>query len=226
MSKDSASGSGPASGAEAERTTTADLTAALAELRREVEERRLIEEQLQREIAERKLAEDKLRQEIAERAEAEQRLRREVMERAEVEQELRGMLNIIRQQEEAIRAMATPILKLWDGVLTMPVIGRMDSVRATQMMESLLHEITKTRSRYTILDLTGVDDLDANAANHLLNLMRASALLGTRCLVSGISPKMAQTIIGLGLSLTQLATFSTLEEALHHAIEQLAARRR
>jgi len=224
MSNDTASGRGPESGAD--KANTADLTVALAEVRKEVEERRLIEERLQREIAERTLAEDKLRQEIAERVEAEQRLRREVMERAEVEQELRGMLNIIRQQEEAIRAMATPILKLWDGVLTMPVIGRMDSVRATQMMESLLHEITKTRSRYTILDLTGVDDLDASAANHLLNLMRASALLGTRCLVSGISPKMAQTIIGLGLSLTQLATFSTLEEALHHAIEQLAARRR
>jgi rsbT co-antagonist protein RsbR len=187
------------------QATGADLAAALEKLRR---------------------AEADLQHERAERAETEQRLQREVSERAEVEQELRGMLNIIRQQEEAIRAMATPILRLWDGVLTMPVVGRLDSIRATQMMESLLHEITRTRSRFTILDLTGAEDLDASAANHLLNLMRAAGLLGTRCLVSGISPKMAQTIIGLGLSLTQLATFSTLEEALHHAIQESAARQR
>lgn len=207
-------------------TAAADLTAALEKLQREIEERKLIEARLEREIDERRRTEANLQREIAERAETEQRLRREVTERAEVEQELRGMLNIIRQQEEAIRAMTTPILRLWDGVLTMPVIGRLDSIRATQMMESLLHEITRTRSRFTILDLTGAEDLDDSAANHLLNLMRAAGLLGTRCLVSGISPKMAQTIISLGLSLTELATFSTLEEALHHAIQESAARQK
>jgi anti-anti-sigma regulatory factor len=183
-------------------------------------------ENLERERRERKLVEQRLEQEIAARAEAEQRLQRETSRSLEMEEELRGMLNIIRQQEEAIRAMATPILRLWEGVLTMPVIGRLDSIRATQMMERLLHEITRTRSRFTILDLTGAEDLDASAANHLLNLMRAAGLLGTRCLVSGISPKMAQTIISLGLSLTELSTFSSLEEALHHAIQQSAARQR
>lgn len=183
-------------------------------------------ENLEREGRARELAEQRLAQEIAARGEAEQRLQRESAMRLELEQELRGTLNIIRQQEEAIRAMTTPILRLWAGVLTMPVIGRMDSVRATQMMESLLHEITRTRSRFTILDLTGAEDLDASAANHLLNLIRAAGLLGTRCLVSGISPKMAQTIISLGLSLTELSTFSSLEEALHHALQESAARQR
>jgi anti-anti-sigma regulatory factor len=183
-------------------------------------------EELRREVEERKRAEENLRREVEERKRVEENLRREVAERADLEQELQGMLTIIRRQEESIRAMATPILKLWDGVLTMPVIGRLDSIRATQMMENLLYEITKTRSRYTILDLTGVDEIDASVANHLLNLVRAAGLLGTRCLVSGISPTMAQTIIGLGLSLTQLASFGTLEEALHHAIAQSAERRR
>jgi rsbT co-antagonist protein RsbR len=183
-------------------------------------------EKLERAVRERKLVEEKLSREIAARIEAEERLQKETAERAEMEQELRSTLNIIRQQEEAIRAMATPILRLWASVLTMPVIGRLDSIRATQMMERLLHEITKTRSRFTILDLTGAEDLDASAANHLLNLIRAAGLLGTRCLVSGISPKMAQTIISLGLSLAELATFSTLEEALHHAIQESAARQR
>src|SRR4051812_38346454 len=108
-------------------------------------------ENLEREGRERKLVEQRLAQEIAARGEAEQRLQRESAMRLELEQELRGTLNIIRQQEEAIRAMTTPILRLWASVLTMLVIGRMDSVRATQMMESLLHEITRTRSRFTIL---------------------------------------------------------------------------
>jgi rsbT co-antagonist protein RsbR len=188
------------------------LAAAIEKLEREAGERRRVEEQLEREIAA--------------RVEAEQQLQRALSERAEMEHELRVMLNLVRQQEEAIRAMATPILRLWAGVLTMPVIGRLDSVRATQMMESLLHEIRRTRSRFTILDLTGAEDLDASAANHLLNLMRAAGLLGTRCLVSGISPKMAKTIISLGLSLTELSTFSTLEEALYHAIQESAARQK
>lgn len=194
MSNDDQKSAAAEPGARDDMVNSADLTVALENLRREVEERKI----------------------------AEEKLRREVEERAAVEQELRGMLNIIRQQEEAIRAMATPILRVWDGVLTMPVIGRLDSIRATHMMESLLHEITKTRARHTILDLTGVDDLDATAANHLLNLIRAAGLLGTRCLVSGISPKMAQTIISLGLSLTQLESFSTLEEALRHALDESA----
>src|SRR6185503_2828894 len=137
-------------------------------------------ERLQREVQERRLAEERLTQEIQERKLAEERLTQEIQDRRQVEQELRVNLDIIQRQEAAIRAMSTPILELWEGVLTMPVIGRVDSGRAAQMMEQLLVEITQKRARITILDLTAVEIIDADAANHVLRLVRAAALLGTR----------------------------------------------
>ncbi|UQA62597.1 STAS domain-containing protein [Polyangium aurulentum] len=149
-----------------------------------------------------------------------ERLRGEVEERKRVEAELRAKLDVIRRQEEAIRAMSTPILQIWEGVLTMPVIGLVDSTRAGQMMEALLEEITRTQARFTILDLTGVDMIDTGAAGHLLKVVQAARLLGTRCLVSGISPAMAGTVVNLELDLGELETFATLEAALRHAIRE------
>jgi rsbT co-antagonist protein RsbR len=143
-----------------------------------------------------------------------------VHQRERVEQELRAKLMIIRRQEEAIRAMSTPILRIWEGVLTMPLIGLMDSMRAAQMMETLLDAISKTHVRFTILDLTGVDVIDTSAANHILRLVRGAALMGTRCIISGITPSMANTIVGLGLDLSELLTFNTLEAALRFAIQE------
>lgn len=174
-----------------EHATRADLTSALERLRSEVEERRRVEEDL----------------------------RREVEERKRIEEELTNKADLVRRQEEAIRAMSTPILQLWDGVLTMPVIGLMDSTRASMMMESLLAAITEKQARFTILDLTGVEVIDSAAASHVLSLVQAARLLGTQCLVSGISPAMASTIVSIGLDLSTLKTFGTLEAALRFAIK-------
>lgn len=187
----------------ADTATKADLTVAL--------------ETLQKEMLERKQAEAT----SAELASALENLRKEVQQRERVEQELRAKLMIIRRQEEAIRAMSTPILQLWEGVLTMPVVGLMDSMRAAQMMETLLDAIAKTHVRVTILDLTGVDVIDTSAANHILRLVRGAGLMGTRCFISGISPGMANTIVGLGVDLSELLTFNTLEAALRFAIEAI-----
>lgn len=174
-----------------EHATRADLTTALEQLRKEIDERRVIEESL----------------------------RQEVENRTRVEEELRSKIELIRRQDDAIRSMSTPILKCWEGVLTMPVIGLVDSTRAALMMENLLEEVTKTQARFTILDLTGVDVLDTAAALHLLSLVKAAGLLGTQCLVSGISPAMAGTIVSVGLDLGLLKTFGTLEAALQFAIK-------
>jgi rsbT co-antagonist protein RsbR len=181
-----------------------DLAAALQRLRKEVAERKSIAEELEQQIAERKLTEE--------------RLLREVQERTTMEQNLRSKLDIIRQQEEAIRAMSTPILQLWEGVLTMPVIGVVDTNRAAQMMENLLQEITKTQAQFTILDLTGVDMMDTSAADHLLKLVQAAGLLGAKCVVSGISPNMANAIVGLGVDLGDVPTFGNLQSALRYVI--------
>ncbi len=203
-----------------EKATKADLTAAFNRLRTEVEERSRVEDELRREIEERSRMESELRREVEERKRFEEELRREVEERARIEEELRNKLDLIRRQEDAMRAMATPILQLWEGVLTMPVVGVVDSSRAAQMMENLLEQIAHTHARFTILDLTGVEVLDTSAAGHLLKLVQAARLLGTRCLISGISPGMASTIVALQIELRELETFGTLESALRHAIQQ------
>lgn len=163
---------------------------------------------------------ERLRLEVRERRAAEEKLTEEVRERKQTERTLLEKLEIIRRQEESIRAMSTPILRLWEGILALPVIGLVDSARAAQMMESLLDAIVQTKARHTILDLTGVEVMDTSAANHLLKVVRAATLLGTQCLVSGISPRMAQTIVGLDLDLGELVSFSTLESALRYALEQ------
>jgi PAS domain S-box-containing protein len=147
----------------------------------------------------------------AELAEKNRQLSLEMAERAQAERTLVS-------QREALRALSTPILKLWDGVLALPVIGLVDSARAAQMMERLLEEIVRSGARSSILDLTGVELVDTSTASYLLKLVRAAALLGSRCLVSGISPTVAQAMVHLEVGLENIQTFGTLEDALRHAI--------
>ena len=169
-------------------------------------------------ITERKRLEETTRQAVerteaavAELAEKNRQLTLEMAERAEAERTLLA-------QREALRALSTPILKLWDGVVALPVIGIVDSARAAQMMERLLEEIVQSGARFAILDLTGVDIVDTSTASYLLNLVRAASLLGSRCLVSGISPTVAQTMVHLEVGVEAFKTFGTLEDALRFAI--------
>jgi len=169
-------------------------------------------------ITERKRLEETTRQAVerseaavAELAEKNRQLTLEMAERAEAERALVA-------QREALRALSTPILKLWDGVLALPVVGVVDSARAAQMMERLLEEIVQSGARFAILDLTGVDIVDTSTASYLLNLVRAASLLGSRCLISGISPTVAQTMVHLEVGVEAFQTFGTLEDALRFAI--------
>lgn len=163
---------------------------------------------------------DQLKQEIRERRHVEEALTLEIQEREHAQQSLVEKLEIIREQEDAIRSLSTPILQLWEGIVVLPVIGSVDSMRAAQMLEDLLGTIVRTKARYAILDLTGVEVLDTHAADHLLKIVRASSLVGARCLVSGISPVMAQTVVSLGVDLGGLLSFSTLEVALRFALTE------
>jgi PAS domain S-box-containing protein len=122
------------------------------------------------------------------------------------------------KQAEAIRSMATPIIQVWDRVVAMPIIGVMDTQRAAQVMETLLDEVARTRTRFAILDLTGVEVVDTSTANYLLKMVRAVSLLGGTCIVSGIAPAIASTMVGLGLDMAGLLTFGTLQAALRYAI--------
>jgi rsbT co-antagonist protein RsbR len=144
-----------------------------------------------------------------------ERVRKEVEERVETEQRLLEKLSLIAKQEDAIRALAAPIIEVWDGVLTLPLIGTVDSQRAADTMGRLLEAIS-----YTIIDLTGVELIDTATAEHLLRLVLAAELLGARCVITGIRPSIAQTMVSIGIDLSKLTTLASLRDGLVYCIDQ------
>jgi PAS domain S-box-containing protein len=147
----------------------------------------------------------------------------------ELEQEIaeRERVNAaMRAQQEAMRALSTPILQVWDGVLALPLIGTMDDARAQQMSERLLHEIGRSRASFVILDLTGAEGMDTSTVSHLARIVDAARLLGSRCLISGVSPAIARTMVELDVHPEGLASFGQLQDALGHALRELRAQGR
>jgi len=123
----------------------------------------------------------------------------------------------IRQQQDDLLELSSPVTKVWDNVLILPVIGTLDSRRAQIMMENLLDKIVQTGCTYAILDITGVPTIDTQVANHLLKTVTAARLLGGECIISGISPAIAQTIVHLGIDLSAINTKATMQEAMKTA---------
>jgi len=139
-------------------------------------------------------------------------------ERKRAEDQLQERLQTIQRQQEAINELSTPVIKVWDGLLVLPIIGTLDSQRTQRMMESLLQQIVTTGSKIAILDITGVPVVDTMVANHLIKTISAAGLMGAECILSGISPSIAQTIVHLGIDLTGIKTKSTMMEAMRYAI--------
>lgn len=127
----------------------------------------------------------------------------------------------LREQSHAIREMSTPTIKLWEGVLVLPVVGVIDSMRAQYMMETMLTKIMETYSKIIILDIQGVAAVDTAVANHLIKITKATKLMGCECILSGISPAVAQTMIELGIDMGLTKTRATLSDALVEAFELL-----
>jgi len=127
----------------------------------------------------------------------------------------------LREQSRTIREMSTPTIKLWEGVLVLPVVGVIDTMRAQHMMESMLTKIGETYSKVIILDIQGVAAVDTAVANHLIKITKATKLMGCECILSGISPAVAQTIIQLGIDMESIKTKSTLSDALAEALVML-----
>ena len=123
----------------------------------------------------------------------------------------------LREQSYTIRQMSTPTIKLWEGVLVLPIVGVIDSMRAQHMMESMLTKIVETYSKVIILDIQGVAAVDTAVANHLIKITKATKLMGCDCILSGISPAVAQTIIHLGVEMEAIKTRATLSDALEEA---------
>ncbi|MCC6557057.1 MAG: AAA family ATPase [Polyangiaceae bacterium] len=138
------------------------------------------------------------------------------------EQDLEANRSLIARQDELITALSAPILQVWDGVLAVPVIGVMDSVRAGEVMQRLLEQLAATRAQRAIVDLTGVSVVDSVTAEHLVRIVRAVQLVGAQVIVTGIRPAVAQTITAQGLDLRGVETRRDLREALKLCIRQLA----
>lgn len=126
---------------------------------------------------------------------------------------------ILRQQEELME-LSTPVVKLWDGILALPIIGTLDSARTQVVMESLLQKIVDTGSEVAIIDITGVPTVDTLTAQHLLKTVTAARLMGADCIISGIRPQIAQTIVYLGVDLQDVITKSTLADAFLLALKR------
>jgi rsbT co-antagonist protein RsbR len=127
---------------------------------------------------------------------------------------------IMRQQQELLE-LSTPVVSLWDGILAVPLIGTLDSARTQIVMESLLTQIVETGAAITIIDITGVPAVDTLVAQHLLKTVAAARLMGADCIISGIRPQIAQTIVHLGVDLTDVITKATLAGAIAAALKRV-----
>jgi rsbT co-antagonist protein RsbR len=128
--------------------------------------------------------------------------------------------DIIKRQQEELLELSTPVIKLWGGVLAVPMIGILDSNRTQIVMETLLQKIVETESELAIIDITGVPTVDTLVAQHLLKTVSAIRLMGADCIISGIRPQIAQTIVHLGIDLQGISTKATLADALALALQK------
>ncbi len=137
---------------------------------------------------------------------------------------LRTREEIIHRQQEELMELSTPVVKLWQGVVALPLIGTLDSARTQVVMESLLEKIIETDSALAIIDITGVPTVDTLVAQHLLKTVAAARLMGADCIISGIRPQIAQTIVHLGLDLQDVTTKSSLADAVVVALDRTGYR--
>jgi rsbT co-antagonist protein RsbR len=128
--------------------------------------------------------------------------------------------DLIRRAQEDMLELSTPVVKLWDDILALPLIGTLDSARTQVVMETLLEAIVSTNSKVAIIDITGVPTVDTVVAQHLLKTVTAARLMGADCIISGIRPQIAQTIVHLGINLLDITTKATLRDAFALALER------
>jgi rsbT co-antagonist protein RsbR len=127
---------------------------------------------------------------------------------------------LIHRQQQELMELSTPVVKLWEGVLALPIIGTLDSARTQVVMENLLQTVVSTNSRFAIIDITGVPTVDTLVAQHLLKTITAARLMGAECIISGVRPQIAQTIVHLGINLEDVVTKAKLSDALALALQR------
>jgi anti-anti-sigma factor len=148
----------------------------------------------------------------------------DITESVRAQQELLEKLKIIEAQKDAIRNLSTPIVEVWEGVLTLPVIGAIDAARAAEITQALLNAVATKRSRHVILDLTGVEAMDTSTADSIVRMVRAVELLGARGILVGIRPEVAQALTASNMDLSTIVTLSDLRQALLACIRGAGSR--
>lgn len=134
---------------------------------------------------------------------------------------IRGREEVILRQTNEISEISTPVIRVWEGILALPIIGTLDSARTQIVMENLLMNIVATESTIAILDISGVPAVDSLVAQHLIKTVSATRLMGAECIISGIRPEIAQTIVHLGIDLSQIITKASLSHALRYAFTMM-----
>ncbi|WP_129717467.1 STAS domain-containing protein [Pedobacter sp. SYP-B3415] len=132
---------------------------------------------------------------------------------------IKGREEVILRQTDEITEISTPVIRVWDGILALPIIGTLDSARTQVVMENLLQEIVETGSSIAILDISGVPAVDSLVAQHLIKTVSATRLMGAECIISGIRPEIAQTVVHLGIDLSTIITKASLASALSYAFK-------
>lgn len=137
--------------------------------------------------------------------------------------ELEERLSTIEQQRSAIRSLSTPVIEVWRGVLCLPVVGVMDTARSAEMTSALLQTIVEKGSKYAIIDITGIDVMDTRTVDHFIRMAKAIRLLGAECALTGLNPHIAQTVVHMGVDLSDIITHRSLRDALYRYVVSAAA---
>ncbi|WUH89298.1 STAS domain-containing protein [Streptomyces sp. NBC_00433] len=138
-----------------------------------------------------------------------------------VEVHAKAREEIISAQAEQLLELSTPVVKLWDGIVGVPLVGTLDSARTQVVMEKLLQSLLDQNATHAIVDITGVPSVDTQVAQHLLKTVVAARMMGAECTISGIRPQIAQTIVALGIEFGDITTKATLADALRHALHRI-----
>lgn len=139
--------------------------------------------------------------------------------------ELEDKIGAVDRQQIAIRELSTPIIEVWKGVLCVPVVGVLDSVRTSEMTSALLSAIVDSQVKCAIIDITGIKAMDTRSVDHFLRMARAVRLLGARCVLSGVHPNISQTIVHMGLDMNGVETHRTLRDALRQYVHGMSSGR-
>jgi len=138
-----------------------------------------------------------------------------------IKRALEAKLGTIETQAAAIRELSTPIMDIWDDVLLLPIVGVLDTRRSTDVMSNLLDAVCQKQCKYVILDITGVEVVDTSTADYLIKVVRALRMLGSRCVLTGLSPAVAQTLVQIGAELSEVTTLRSLREGLRHCLTSI-----